>query len=66
MGRNKAIAYAAGKDVIEKGIVVQEHINHKDRGYNTAMIVAHITIGDDRYVCCVVVSRNAKENRYYL
>ena len=66
IGREKAIAYAAVKDVIENGVVVQEHTNHKGRGYNTAMIIAPIMIGDERYVCCVVVRKNAKESRYYL
>lgn len=66
MGRNKAIAYAAVKEVIENGVLVDTHTNHKGRGYNTAIIAAPIEINGERYVCMVVVRRNVNENRFYL
>ena len=66
MGRNKAISYAAVKDVIEKGIVIDTELNHKQRGYNTAVIAAPISIKGEDYVCCVVIRRNKNGNRFYL
>lgn len=66
MGRNKAIAYAAVKETIENGVLVDAHTNHKERGYDTAIIAAPIEINGERYVCMVVVKRNANENRFYL
>ena len=66
MGRNKAIAYSAVKEVIENGVLVDSHTNHKGRGYGTAIIAAPIEISGERYVCLVVVRRNANENRFYL
>ena len=36
MGRTKAIAYAAVKEVIENDILVDYHTNHKDREYDSA------------------------------
>lgn len=66
MGRNKAVAYAAVKEVIENGVLVDTHTNHKGRGYDTAVIAAPISIGGERYICLAVVRRNANENRFYL
>jgi hypothetical protein len=66
IGRNKAIACAAVKDVIEKGIVIDYHTNHKGRGYNTAIIAAPIQINGERYICQVVIRQNTNGNRFYL
>ena len=66
MGRKKAIAYAAVKDVIENGIIIDTSINHKGRGYNTVVIAAPIHIEEERYICEVIVRRNANEDRFYL
>lgn len=65
MGRNKAIAYASVKDVIEKGTLISYDINHKNRGYDSAIIAAPITINNERYVCEVVITR-MEDNRFYL
>ena len=65
MGRKKAIAYAAVKDVIEKGILLDYDKNHKDRGYDSAVIAAPIKIGGDTYVCSVIITRK-EDNRFYL
>ena len=66
MGRLKAIAYAAVKDVIECGVLIDYDINHKERGYNSFIVVAPISIAKKRFVCCVVIRRNLLENKFYL
>ena len=66
MGRNKAIAYAAVKDVIENGVLIDYHTNHKGRGYNSAVISAPIEIGGERFVCNVVIHKNLVNNKFYL
>ena len=66
MGRLKAIAYAAVKDVIEKGILINYEFNHKNRGYNSAVLAAPITIGKERFICLVVIRKNLNENKFYL
>ena len=66
MGRLKAIAYASVKDVIENGIVVDYDINHKNRNYDSAMIAAPIKIGDERYICQVVITVKNGDSRFYL
>ena len=65
IGRNKAIAYAAVKDVIENGVLIDYDKNHKGRNYDSALIAAPITIGGERYICEVVITRK-QDNRFYL
>lgn len=65
IGRNKAIAYAAVKDVIENGVLIDYDKNHKGRDYDSALIAAPITIGGERYICEVVITRK-QDNRFYL
>ena len=66
MGRLKAIAYAAVKDVIEKGILVHYDFNHKGRGYNSAVLAAPIVIKEERYICYVTITQKNQSNRFYL
>ena len=66
MGRLKAIAYAGVKDVIEKGVVVDTNENHRERGYNTMVVAAPISIGGNRHICTVVIKRNLTDNKFYL
>lgn len=66
MGRLKAIAYAAVKDVIEKGILVDYDTNHKGRGYNSAILAAPIQIKDERFICEVAIILNENNCRFYL
>lgn len=66
MGRMKAVAYAAVKDVIEYGIVVDYDVNHKDRGYDSALVAAPVEIGGVRNICVVGIRKNRNENRFYL
>lgn len=54
------------KDVIENGILLDYNINHKDRGYDSAVIAAPIEIAGERYICYTTIIRNKKGNRYYL
>ena len=65
IGRNKAIAYAAVKDVIENGVLIDYDKNHKGRNYDSALIAAPIAIGGERYICEVVITRK-QDNRFYL
>ena len=65
VGRNKAIAFGAVIDVIEKGILIDYDKNHKGRGYDSAVISAPIEINKERYICSVVITR-MKDNRFYL
>lgn len=66
IGRTKAIAFAAVKDVIEHGIVIDFYRNHKGRRYDTAVVIAPIEIAYERFLCSVVIKMNLKENRFYL
>ena len=64
MGRNKAIAYAPVKDVIERGVLIAYDIDHKKRNYDSAIVAAPITISGERFVCEVVITRKL-DNRFY-
>ena len=66
IGSRKAAAFAAVKDVIEKGVVFDRNDNWKDRGYATATIVAPIRMGGMDYVCELVVNRHRDRNAFYL
>lgn len=66
MGRLKAAAYTAVPDVIEKGIVYAKEKNWKDRGYDTAVLIANIEIGKEKYVCEVVVKQGVTRQGFYL
>ena len=63
--RQKAIAYASVKEVIENGVLIDYDVNHKGRGYDSAVIVAPIENSKKRYVCCIVITRK-EDNRFYL
>lgn len=65
VGRSKAIAFAAVKEVIEQGILIAYDVNHKKRGYDSAIIAAPIQIAGNDFVCEVVVTR-LEDNRFYL
>ena len=66
MGRLKAIAYAGVKDVIEGGILIDYDVNHKGRGYDSAVVAAPIDISGNRYICYVVITRKKGNSRFYL
>jgi len=68
IGRLKACSFAAIKDVLENGVVInpmkQYHTNQKKNP--TGMIAAPIMIGDEKYVCVVEVIANRQINRLYV
>lgn len=66
IGSKKAAAFAAVRDVIEKGRVFDYQINWKGRNYDTFVIAAPITIGGDGYICEVIVKKNKDSTQFYL
>lgn len=68
MGRLKSVSFAAIKDVLEKGVVInpmaQYHTNGKKNP--TGMIAAPIQIGNEKYVCVVEVIANTQIQRLYV
>ena len=64
----KRASFAAVKDVLECGIIIQQldyyHTNNKKQ--MTGMIAAPINISDNRYVCIVEVIANTNNQRLYL
>lgn len=66
IGRNKAVAFTAVPNVIECGEIVNYHVNHKGRGYDTAVIAAPVTIDKTPYYMATVVVIEKNKNSYYL
>ena len=66
IGRLKSAAFMAVPDVIEKGFIFNREENWKERGWNTAVIVAPIKLGEGDYVCEVVVKKVRGQQRFYL
>ena len=68
IGRIKAASFAAIKDVLEKGTIILPLDYYATGGKKqmTGMIAAPILIGDDSFICVVVVIYNLKERRLYL
>ncbi|MDN0032240.1 hypothetical protein QVN85_04930 [Oscillibacter valericigenes] len=66
IGRKKAAAFAAVPQVIENGHVIDYQTNWKDRQYDTAVVAAPITIGEESYLAGVVLTRNQRENNFYI
>ena len=65
IGRKKAAAFAAVKEVLQQGKVIDYQRDWKGRGYDTAVIAAPVTIGGEPYLMGAVVIRNDGENRFY-
>ena len=68
IGRIKAASFAAIKDVLEKGSIILPLDYYATNGKKqmTGMIAAPILIGDDSFICVVVVIYNLIERRLYL
>ena len=68
IGRIKAASFAAIKDVLEKGVIILPLDYYATGGKKqmTGMMAAPILIGDDSFICGVVVIYNLKEKRLYL
>ena len=65
LSRNKAIAYSALPEVLEKGEIIYFSDNWKQRGYQTCAVAAPFNIGVDQYYMVAVVSNETKKDRYY-
>ena len=57
VGRKKAISFRAVADVIEKGEIIDTKLNRENREYDTVVLAAPITIGNDGYVMGVIIRR---------
>lgn len=66
IGDKKASAYRAVPKIIEQGRVVDYQKNWKNRGYDTAVIAAPITVANEEYYAVVVVRRTQVNQRFYL
>lgn len=68
IGRIKAASFAAVKDVLEKGHIILPLDYYATGGKKqmTGMMDAPILIGDDSFICVVVVIYNLAEKRLYL
>jgi len=65
-GRNKAIAFAAVPDVIEKGEIIDFRHNWKGRGYDTVVVAAPIKIAGAEFMEGVVLLKDVNTDRFYL
>lgn len=66
LGRLKASAFMAVKDVIEHGFIFNRETNWKNRQWDSAVVVAPVKIGSENYVCEVIVARHPTKNKFYL
>lgn len=66
MGKEKAAAYAAVPYIIQHGIVYDRQVNWKQRGFDTAVIIAPIELGGEKYVGEVVVKKLPNRQGFYL
>jgi hypothetical protein len=66
MGREKAAAYAAVPYIIKYGVVYDRQTNWKQRGYDTAVIIAPIKFAGQNYIGEVVVKRQPNRQGFYL
>lgn len=66
IGSLKFAAFACVEDVIRNGVVFDRQKNWKERGYDTAVIAAPVTIKGVEYVCEVVVEQRTNRQGFYL
>ncbi len=66
IGSLKSAAFACVEDVIRNGVVFDRQKNWKERGYDTAVIAAPVTIKGVEYVCEVVVGQRTNRQGFYL
>ncbi len=67
VGRTKIAAFNYLPEIIANGRVVSNEQNWKERGYNSAVIAAPISIGGTAHVAFVVVRRHSNgDNNFYL
>ena len=66
MSDEKATSFAAIPAVLQHGKVAGFVVNKGGKGYDSATIVAPITIGNEPYMMGVIVHRSNGENRFYV
>ena len=66
LGRKKAAAFAAVPDVIRNGREFNRTENYKDRGYDSVVVAAPVSIAGEDYVCEVVLNKRENSNNFYL
>lgn len=66
IGSLKSAAFACVEDVIRNGVVFDRQKNWKERGYDTAVIAAPVTIKGVEYICEVVVEQRTNRQGFYL
>lgn len=66
MGKEKAAAYAAVPNIIQNGFVYNYEQNWKGRGYDTAIIIAPLKLGNKDFIGEVIVSQRPNKTGFYL
>lgn len=66
MSDEKAASFAAIPTVLENGHVAGFVVNKGGKGFDSATVVAPITIKNEPYMMGVIVHRSNKENRFYV
>lgn len=66
IGRKKAATFMAVPNVIEEGGLIDYQEDWKNRGYDTAVIAAPITIDGNPYMMGVVLTRKNGGNQFYV
>ena len=66
MGKEKAAAYAAVPNIIQNGFVYNYEQNWKGRGYDTAVIIAPLKLGNKDFIGEVIVSQRPNKTGFYL
>ncbi|MGN0836161.1 MAG: hypothetical protein ACI4OS_01860, partial [Akkermansia sp.] len=66
IGRIKAAAFSAVKEVIENGVFIEHAPNWKGRGDDSYVFAAPISINGEDYVCEVILMKNKARTGFYL
>ena len=66
IGRNKAVAFKAVPEVLKNGKIIDYQKNWKNRGYDTVVFAAPLSIAGQEYFMASVVVVEATKNAFYL
>ena len=66
IGRMKAMTFAAVPSVIQNGVEIGSEANWKGRGYDTYVFAAPAKFGETNLLIGAVVTRDNRENKFYL
>lgn len=68
MSRIKAITFAAVKPTLENGVILLplKHYNIHNKKQKTGIIAAPIIVGNEKYICVVIVIENTTTERLYV